>query len=64
MINFIVKALEVHMTLASRRFYGKVVYDEQKQTYIFIENNTLVSSEKSTLVIFHEPTKHCFRYEQ
>ena len=34
------------------------------QVYVFIENSALVPPEKSNFVIFHEPTKCCFRYDQ
>ena len=36
----------------------------QKQAYVFTENSALAPLEKCNLVIFYEPTKHCFRYDQ
>ena len=53
-----------YMIWVPRRFYGKLTYDVQKQAYVFTENGVLVPLEKGNLVIFPEPTKHCFRYYQ
>ena len=46
------------MTQVTKRFYGHVTYDDdQKQTYVFVESNILVSFENDMYIIFHKPTK-------
>ena len=51
-----------HMTWGPRKCYGKVAYNKQRWAHAFVENNALAPLEKSKDVIFHEPTKLCFRY--
>ena len=53
-----------YMTQVPKRFYGQITYDDQKQTYIFVANNTLVPLENNMYIIFHEPNKKKFQYDQ
>ena len=45
------------MTYVPRKIYVQVTYSMQKQAYVFIENDTVVSIEKSMHVIYHDPKK-------
>ena len=53
----------IDSTNVPRRFYEQVTYNNQKQTYIFVENNAIVSIANSMYVIYHDPIKS-FKYNQ
>ena len=36
----------------------------QKQAYVFIENEAIVPIENSMYVVYHDPTKRSFKYDQ
>ena len=41
-----------------------MTYNDQKQTYVFVENNALVPLENNIYIIFPKPTKRSFQYNQ
>ena len=51
MINFLRRTLEGHLGHEYRED-GKVAYVTQRQAYVFIKNNALVSLENSSFLIF------------
>ena len=42
----------------------QVTYSDQKQGYVFVENDAIVPMESSMYVIYNDPTKRGFRYGQ
>ena len=52
------------MTHVPRRLYRQVTNSNQKQDYVFVENNAIVPVDNSIYVIYHKPTKRSFRYDQ
>ena len=44
--------------------YGQITYDDQKQAYVFVENNAIVPLENNMYIFYHEPTKRSFQYNQ
>ena len=51
------------MTQVPKIFYGQVTYDDQKQAYVFVQNNRIVPIE-NMCIIYHDPTKRGFQYNQ
>ena len=49
------------MTHVPRRIYRQVTYSDQKQAYVFVENDAIVPIENSMFVIYHGPTKRSFK---
>ena len=52
------------MTQIQKRIHRQVTYDDQKQAYIFVQNNTLVLVENNMYINFHKLTKRGFQYDQ
>ena len=52
------------MTHVLRRIYGQMTYSDFKQADIFVENDAIVPIENSMYVIYHDPIKRSFRYDQ
>ena len=50
----------IDMTQVSRRLYGQVTYSNQKQAYVFVENDAIVPTENSMYAIYHDPMKKKF----
>ena len=46
------------------KFYGQVTFNIQLQVYTFVENDVMVPIENRMYVIYDNPTKCCFRYNQ
>ena len=55
------KSSRINTWFGYQKFSGKAAYTKQGR-HIFVENNVLVPLENHNYVIFHEPTKCCFRY--
>ena len=36
----------------------------QRQTYVFMENDAIVPIENTTYIIYHDPAKKSFQYDQ
>ena len=52
------------MTHVPRRSYGQVNYSDQKQAYIFVQNDAIVPIKNVMCVIYHNPTKRSYRYDR
>ena len=52
------------MIYIQRRFYEQVTYSAQKQAYVFVENDAIVTIENSMCAMYHDPTKKSFKYDQ
>ena len=52
------------MTCVPRRFYGQVTYSDPKEAHVFAENDAVDPIENNMHVIYHEPMKRSFRYDQ
>ena len=52
------------MTHVPRSYYREVTHSYQKQVYVFVENDFIVPTKNSMYVIYHDPTKRSFKYDQ
>ena len=52
------------MTHVPRRLYGHVTYSNQKEAYVFGENDAIFPIQNSMYVIYHDPTKRSFEYDK